>query len=460
MRLFLASMILLGLVPLARADEPQQPPVSFMKDVAPILVQNCIACHNPRKTESKYVMTKYAALARGGAVGEGFTVVPGDVDGSYLVELIRPDGVPRMPYKQDPLRPEQIALIERWVKEGAKYDGADPSEDWTAILRKNTTVTIPENYPVAVPVTAVAFSPDGSEIATSGYHEVNFWKTADGALSRRLPGLGERVYDVAFSPDGKWMATASGDPGQLGTARLWIAEPNGGKLVRDLVESDDVVYAVAFSPDSSLVAAAGADRAIHLFKTETGEKLATIEDHADWIFDVAFSPDGKRMVSASRDKTSKVFDVEKKESLVTFPGHGEPVYSAVFSADGKQVISAGGDNRLRVWEPDKDGKQVREIGGFGGSVFQVVLAPDGKLGLACSADKSVRVFDPASGKVVRTLEGNTDYVYSVALSKDGKTAASGSWNGEVRLWTVADGKPVRTILAAPGLKPAEAQASR
>lgn len=458
MRRILLLATILSVAASARADEP--PPVSFLKDIAPILNQNCVACHNPKKTESKYLITNFSAFTKGGAVGEGFTVVPKDAEGSYLVELVRPDGEPRMPYKQDPLKPDQIALIERWINEGAKYDGADPEEDWTALIRKTTTVAVPETYPVAVPVTAVAFSPDGSEIATSGYHEVNFWKTADGSLSRRLPGLGERVYDVAFSPDGKWMATASGNPGQSGSAKLWIAEPNGGKLVRDLVETEDVVYAVAFSPDSSMVAAAGADRAIHLFKTATGEDLATIEDHADWIYDVAFSPDGKRLVTASRDKTSKVFDVEKKESLVTFPGHAQPVYSALFTSDGKQVLSAGEDKLIRIWEPDNDGKQVRQIAGFGGFVFQVALAPDGKLGVASSADKTVRVFEPASGKILRTLAGNTDYVYSAAISKDGKTVASGSWNGEVHLWNLSDGKPLQTILAAPGLKPAETQAAR
>ena len=102
-----------------------------MKDVAPLLVQNCIACHNPKKSESKYVMTTFAQLAKGGQQGEGITLEPGDPDASLLVELIRPDGEPRMPYKQDPLPADKIALIERWVKEGAKYDGASPDEDWT-----------------------------------------------------------------------------------------------------------------------------------------------------------------------------------------------------------------------------------------------------------------------------------------------------------------------------------------
>src|SRR5262249_39368659 len=160
-----------------------QTPVSFIKDVAPILVQNCIACHNARKAESKYNMTTFALLAKGGQTGEDITLEPGDPDASHLVELIRPDGQPRMPYKQDPLPKEKIAIIERWVKEEAKYDGTDPKEDWVALLHKTTPVVVPESYPVAVPITALAFSPDSTEVAAAGYHEVNLWKADDGALT-------------------------------------------------------------------------------------------------------------------------------------------------------------------------------------------------------------------------------------------------------------------------------------
>lgn len=438
-----------------KTPDAQPTGVSFMKDVAPILVRNCIACHNGRKAESKYNMTNFASLAKGGQNGEDITLEPGKPDESYLVELIREDGAPRMPYKLDPLAPEQIAIIEKWVAEGGKYDGDDVKEDWVMLLHKRTPPNVPENYPVAVPITAVAFSPDGTELAVSGYHEVTMWKVADGMLTRRLGGLSERVYDIAYSPNGKWLATASGDPGQFGSAKLWIAEPNGGgKPVRDLVESNDAIYAVAFSPDSQLVATAGADRTIHIFKVETGEPVSTIEDHADWIFDLAFSPDGTRLASASRDKTAKVFDVVKKESLVTFPGHADTVYSVAFAPDGKSVWTGGGDNQVRVWNPDDDAKQVRNIGGFGGPVFKLQYAPDGKDLISCSSDKNVRVL--ADNKVKSTLNGHKDWVYSVAVSPDGKTIASGSWDGEVRLWNLSDGKAIRTILAAPGLKPAEA----
>ena len=117
-------MLTLAIVPASRADDP--PTVSFLKDVAPILVQNCIACHNPKKSESKYTMTTFAALAKGGVKGKGITIVPGDPDASYFVELCQPDGEPRMPYKQDPLPKEKLEILERWVKQGAKYDGAAP----------------------------------------------------------------------------------------------------------------------------------------------------------------------------------------------------------------------------------------------------------------------------------------------------------------------------------------------
>ena len=455
------AIALLGLLalPSARADEakPPTPPtgaqVSFMKDVAPVLVQNCIACHNPRKSESKYDMTNFARLAKGGQQGEGITLEPGDPDASRFVELLRPEAQPRMPYKLDPMTADQIATVERWVKEGAKYDGADPKEDWPALLHKLTPVVVPEAYPVAVPITALGFAPDGGEVAVAGYHEVNTWKAADGTLARRLRGVPERIYDLAYSPDGTWLATAGGDPGQFGSIKLWLAEPGGGaKAVRDLWEGADCAFAVAFSPDGKLLAGAGADRAIRVWEAASGKLLATIEDHADWVLDVAFSPDGKRLASASRDKTSKVFDVGKKEALVTFPGHAESVHAVAFAPDGKSVATGGADNKIRLWNPDEDGKQVREIGGFGGAVFRVLFHPDGKL-LACSADKSVRVFDPANGGQLRSMAGHADWVYSLAISRDGKTIASGSWDGEVRLWNYADGKPAGIILAAPGLKP-------
>ena len=456
-----AALAAASIVP-AWAEEPEaSKPVSFMADVAPIFVRNCIACHNPKKPESKYVMTSFAKLAKGGKVGEDVTLEPGKPDESYLIELIRPDGEPRMPYKQEPLTAAEIGLLERWVEQGAKYDGQSPDEDWTFLLRRTRKVGAPEAYPAAVPITAVGITSDGTKVEASGYHELTAWKVADGALDGRLAGLPERTYDVAFSRDGKWMATAGGDPGLYGLAKLWSLEPGAApKLVRDLAEAQDAVFAVAFSPDGGRLAAAGADRILRVYDTAKGDLLFQVEDHADWILDLAFSPDGKLLATASRDKTSKVFDVDKKESLVTFPGHAQPVHGVVFAADGKSVASAGADAMVRVWTIDGEAKEVRKIGGFGGAVFALATTPDGKTLAGAGADNRVRLFNFADGKALRTLEGHKDWIYALAISADGKLVASGSWDGEVRVWNLEDGKPLQTFVAAPGLKAAGPQAAR
>lgn len=113
----------------SRPDSPQEP-VSFLNDVAPVLARHCVACHNPKKSESKYDVTTFVRLAKGGEQGKDVTLEPGQPDESRLVELLRHDGQPRMPLNQDPLPNDVIALIERWVREGARYDGDDPNADW------------------------------------------------------------------------------------------------------------------------------------------------------------------------------------------------------------------------------------------------------------------------------------------------------------------------------------------
>lgn len=436
--------------PAPAPDAASSTPVSFLRDLAPVLVQNCVGCHNGRKSEGKYVMTTFAQLAKGGPVSQGECLVPGDADASHFVELCRVDGEPRMPYKMDPLPPAAIALIERWVKEGAKYDGASPTEEWLGALRRANPPVVPENYPAPVPITALAFTPDNGQVLASGYHEVTAWNAADGTLKGRERGIGERTHDIAVSPDGKWLAAAGGDPGQYGSVRLWSLGPDGSRtLAREFPEMLDSALAVAFSPDSTKLAAAGADRALRVWEVATGKDLLLIEDHADWIFGIAWSPDGKRLATASRDKTSKVFDAEKKEVLATFPSHAEIVYAVTFTPDGKQVVSAGNDNILRIWNPDEEAKQTQVVGGFGGAIFRLKYAPDGKTLVATGADRVVRVFENFAPK--HALSGLNDWVYSLAVSPDGKTIASGSWDGEVRLWSLPEGKPVRQFVAAPGL---------
>ena len=304
-----------------------------------------------------------------------------------------------------------------------------------------------------MPITALEFSPDGTTIAASGYHEITFWKTADGTLASRLTGLAERVYDIAYSPDGKWMATASGDPGVYGVAKLWRNEPGGCKPVRDLAETQDVVFSVAFSPDNKKIATAGADRTIRIFEVETGKLLSQIEDHADWIFAVAWSPDGKRLASAQprQDRQGLRRREERVSGHVPGPRSSRftpsrshpterelrPAERTTASASGTPTTTA---SRSATWAASAEP--------FSSCGTRATARPWSRAPATKRSSSSA-----PTGSQVRKLQGHNDWVYSLAISRDGKTIASGSWDGEVKLWNLADGKLIRSFIAAPGYKP-------
>lgn len=418
--------------------------VLFSKQVAPVFIKRCLACHNAQTAKGRYNMDSYVGVMKGGEQGD--TLIPKDADTSNLIAMIE-DGT--MPKDADPLTKDEIAAVKQWVLNGARLDaGLKPEAQLVTIVPKLPQPAAPESYRVPVPITAVAWSPDGNTLASSGYHEVILWNPNDGALIRRITNVAERTHDLKFNADGTLLAVASGTPGQMGEVKLF--NPTDGTLVRDLMTTNDAVFGVAFSPDGKKLATCSADRSIRIFDMATFAQERLIEDHADWVMDIAWSPDGAKLASASRDKTSKVFDAKTGESLVTFPGHSEVVYGVAFSPDGTQVLTSGRDNRVRAWNPT-NAAQVREIGGFGGEVYRVVVTPDGRL-FTCSADKTAREHKVADGAAVRSFAGHQDWIYSVAFNPATKRLATGSWDGEVRVWNAEDAKGMTTFVAAPGFK--------
>ncbi|REJ93330.1 MAG: hypothetical protein DWQ34_05675 [Planctomycetota bacterium] len=425
--------------------------VSFRREVAPIFYDRCLACHNARMAKGRFNMESYAAIMKGGESGPA--VEPGDGEFSNLCLQIE-DG--SMPKDADPLTAEQIAVIKKWVALGAKLDaGVSPEAPLLEIMPKFPQPDPPEAYPVAIPVTALDFSPDGQVLASSGYHELILWNPADHQVIRRIWNVAERVYDVEFHGDGQRIAIASGTPGQTGEVKIFnIAD---GALLADLVTVEDAMFGVAFSPDGARLAACGADRSLRVFDVATGEEQIHVEDHADWVMDVAWSPDGTRLVTASRDKTAKVFDASTGDALTTFNGHGEPVYSAAFLADGNQIATGGRDKQVRIWQT-ADAKEVRKIGGFGNEVLQVEVLADNRL-FSCSADKTARLHNAADGAAVKTFSGHTDWVYSLTVHAESGRLASGSYDGEIRIWNIEDAQTILNWVAAPGLDAGQAAAN-
>ena len=434
----------------ANPAEDEAAVVSFKRDIAPVLVQKCNACHNDSEAEGGYRLTTFEMAMRSGD-SEVPPIVAGDLDESYLLELItEEDADLRMPRDDDPLSEETIELFRRWIQQGAKYDAEDPKAALAAIVPKQPHPDPPESYRVPVAITAVAFHPSGTEMSVGGYHEITVWNPADGSLLRRIKQVAQRTYGLAYSPDGSLLAAASGTPGQLGEVVLFGTA--GGDIARELGTMADVAFGVAFSPDGTKLAACAADRSVRVYEVSSGKQTVLIEDHADWVMAVAFNHDGTRLATASRDKTSKVFDAATGESQITYPGHGEPVFSVAFNSDGTQVLTAGRDKKIHVWNP-ADAKKIADIGGFGGEVYKLLLV-EGHV-FSCSADKTVRQHKAGDRAHVRDFQGHDDYVYSLAYHHGTKRVASGSFDGEVRVWNAEDGSAVTTFLAAPGYLPPE-----
>ncbi len=472
--LTLALLLLLGAPPTVSAQDPRGP-VSFINDVAPILKENCFACHDAKKRKGKLDMTTFETLKKGGTKDEPWTA--GKPEESVLIDVLTTRGSSRMPPREagERLSKEKVAIISRWIKEGAKLDaGITPRADLMRELRVRWKPPAPPTaYKYPANVNALAFTPDSKKLVVGGYHELTVWDPNAGKLEKRIYTRAERAYGMVFLPDGK-LVVAGGRPGQEGDVRVYDLNGSGKDvggvqildgvndrkvLVAALLDTDDSVHAVALSADGKKLAAGGCDRTVRVWDISGGAAKAklehSIENHADWIFGVAFAPDGKHLLTASRDKTAKIWDLAAKESVATFPDHQNGVYGVALTADGKIGISVGEDGNVRFWEATdrnkKIGKSIRSAS-HGKPVFKVALHGDPKMPLlaTCSADATVRLWNPLTGAAVKTLSGHSDWLYAVAISPDGKQVAAGGRDGEVRVWTVPDGKLVKSFNASPG----------
>src|SRR6266849_888810 len=255
------------------------------------------------------------------------------------------------------------------------------------------------------------------------------------SISRRTALVGLAGLAVVGVAGGSlvWLAHSQQPsvPGALASPTSSPAPPSIGTTLYIYRGHSDVVYAVAWSPDGKRIASGSKDQTVRVWDAADGGHVFTYRGHSDWVETVAWSPDGKRIASGSgslmlkKDYTVQVWDAASGRTLYTYPGHSNAVYAVAWSPNGRRIASASRDKTVQVWDAT-DGGNVFIYRGHSDVVWAVAWSPDGRRIASGSWDHTVQVWDAASGRTLFTYRGHTSDVLAVTWSPDGGRIASGS----------------------------------
>ena len=339
-------------------------------------------------------------------------------------------------------------------------------------------------HPRREEVECVAFSPDGTTLASASRDGIiRLWAPSSGELKSRFNSPQSRAWGVAFSPDGKWIASAhdsgarvwdvdsstvkltlNGHSGVVrkvgfspngttiatagydGTVKLW--DTTSGSMTQSLTGHASAINWVAFSPDGDRIASASSDQTIKIWDATSGRELLALKGHTSYVTGIAFSPDGARIASACWDKTVKMWDAITGVDTLTLTGHRGIVNSVSFSPNGTKLVSGGTDTTIKLWDTSS-GSELRTLIDDIGSITCVAFNSDGTR-FASASGLTIKIWETETGALLKTLTGHGDQVNSVAYNRKGDWIVTASHDGTLKIWNATDGKLVKTLTGHSG----------
>ena len=425
-------------------------PISFRNQIAPILVRSCLGCHKTGRAESGFNLETVALLKRGGVQVQEETLVPGRPDESHLVEVIRPDAQPRMPYKQPPLSDAEIALIETWVAQGASFDV--PSEEETRLVTLVDPLTVlPAVAPVTPPrepVGAVAFTPDGQSMVASFGNRLQRFDAAQGTPRGQPLELPGRIAALGFTPKGNALWVAGGRPGLDGFVAL--VDPTAWTLRAQARGHADAILDAAATPDGHRLVTVSYDRLGFVWSLIDDQNestaptiLQTLKEHTDAVHAVAVSPDGRLIATGSADRSVKVWDAATGTRLVTLSEATGPQLAVAFGPEPNRLTAAGADRALRVWtlrtnwdrQPPTATAELAQTRLAHRDAVQRLLRWNDRLA-SVGADRALKlwILERDGWNPTASCADQSDWPRSLAIAPDGDRLALGRLDGTLDLF--------------------------